>query len=157
MSHHPHRPKVLPNTSSKPNFFCFEVVTPCPITPWSCLKSLYCSLLEGVPCPPQTLLFSRLNNPWSQTASVTEELQPLDHLCVPPLRSLQNVQILLIFWSPELLMDHHVGLTRAEEWAESSLSSCCPLFSGCSPGLNWFLGWMHTVLVYAQFFTPKSF
>lgn len=61
------------------------------------------------------ILFYRLNNSWSQPVRVEKELQLLDHLCVPPVASLQKVQVLLILWFPELFMALQVGLTRAEE------------------------------------------
>ncbi|KAK4816937.1 hypothetical protein QYF61_025433 [Mycteria americana] len=51
---------------------------------------------------PQSVLFSRLNNPNSQPVLVGEVLQPSDHFRGPPLDPLQQLHVLPVLRAPEL-------------------------------------------------------
>ncbi|KAK4828770.1 hypothetical protein QYF61_000795 [Mycteria americana] len=110
------------STASLGNFFqclitlIFKASTPCPITTCPCKKSLSSFLvgplqvLEGCyKVSPEPSLLQAEQPQLSQPFFTGEVIQPSDHLCGPPLDSLQQVHVLLMLGAPEVNVVLQVG------------------------------------------------
>ncbi|KAK4806915.1 hypothetical protein QYF61_012636 [Mycteria americana] len=123
--------KILPYVQSKPTFFQFKTLAPCPVTTGLAIRS------------PQSLLFSRLEQPQlSQPFFIGEVFQPSDHFCGPPLDPLEQVHVFLVLGAPELdavlqpvlmlgvvltqVQDLALGLVEPHEVRMGPTSWACP-------------------------------
>ncbi|KAK4822675.1 hypothetical protein QYF61_019042 [Mycteria americana] len=93
---------------SNSTLFQFKAITPCPIATCPCKKSLSSFLVgplqavEGCyKVSPEPSLLQAKQPQLSQPVFIGVVLQPSDHLCGPPLDSLQQVHVLLMLGTPE--------------------------------------------------------
>ena len=149
--------KLLPYIQSKPTFFQFRIITPCPVTKGPGKKSFTIFLV--IPPlhteRPQSGLPAAFSSPgWAATAlpafPPSRGVPALASLLRPPLAPLPQLQVCPVLRAPELDAGLPGGLSRA---GQNPPPHPVPMLLGMQPGAQ--LGCQRTLLARAHFLSTR--